>query len=131
MLLFFRSFEWIANFIRLWLLIIIIMIGKTSHIFWIFVYCLNFLNYYMLNVSFLLCLSCIKPVSWIFALIFLRVFPFLEIFQINRHWFNVILIFRIRKSMNFFLHLLIFKILLFFLLQCISLAILNYIFLRF
>ena len=99
--------------------------------FWIFVYCLNFLNYYVLNVSFLLCLSCVKPISWIFALIFLRVFPFLEIFQINRHRFDVIFIFRIRKPMNFFLHLLIFMILLFFLLQCISLAILNHIFLRF
>lgn len=73
--------------------------------FWIFVYCVNFLNYYMLNMSFLLRLSCIHSVSRIriLALIFLRIFPFLEIFQINRHRFYIIFIFRIWKSMDFFL----------------------------
>ena len=48
--------------------------------FRIFIYCLNFLNYYMLNMSFLFSLSCVHSTSWILALIFLRIFPFLKIF---------------------------------------------------
>ena len=99
--------------------------------FWIFIYCLNFLYYKLLDFLFFFCLCCIKSVSRLLALIILWIFSLLKIFKIYRHRLNIIFIFWVRKSMNLLIKLLLIKFFLFFCLQLISLIILYNIFLWF
>lgn len=99
--------------------------------FWILINRVDFLNNKLLNLLFCFCLSSIKFITRLLTLIILWIFSLLKIFKINRHWFYIIFIFRVRKFMNLLIKLLLINSFLFLCLQLLSLIILNNIFLRF